>query len=53
MSKMKERLLKKQAEREAKIKEQIKIGKARRIVYEERKKKPERFSLYLEDRSFF
>ena len=50
MSKTKERLLKKQAEREAKVEEQIKSGKAKRIVYEERKKKPSlpnRLSTYL------
>ncbi len=40
MSKTKERLLEKHAEREAKIEEQIKSGKVNRVVYEKRKKKP-------------
>jgi len=40
MSKKKEKLLRKQAEREAKLEELIKSGKARRVVYEDRKKKP-------------
>jgi hypothetical protein len=40
MSKRKEKLLKKQAEREAKIEEKIKNGTVKRVAYEERKKKP-------------
>jgi hypothetical protein len=40
MSKAKERLLKKQAEREARIEEKIKNGTVRREIYEDRKKKP-------------
>lgn len=40
MSKAKEKLLKKQAEKEAKIEEQIKSGKVRRVIFEDRKKKP-------------
>jgi len=39
MSKAKERLLKKQAEREAKIEEEIKNGTVKRAVWNERKKK--------------
>ena len=40
MSKAKERRLKEQAEREAKIEEKIKNGTVRREIYENRKKKP-------------
>lgn len=40
MSRKKEKLLKKQAEREKKIEEKIKSGKVRRVAYEDRKKKP-------------
>lgn len=39
MSKAKEKLLKKQAEKEAKIEEKIKNGTIRRVVYEKKKKK--------------
>jgi len=40
MSKTKEKLLKKQAEREAKIEEKIKNGTVIRVAYEDKKKKP-------------
>ena len=38
MSKAKERLLKKQAEREAKIEEKIKNGTVKREIFEDRKR---------------